>query len=247
MAKQPTGIVIRFANDINRWRAAAVTDANTGQAVVIPTGADLVLQMFFSQGAISEDNKLDYTGLLTVYVSLQSTSSPHAGTIYWHKAIDTQDVNNICTVADWQAGSDQQIQMEIPNSLNAFQAPQGQQNYWLVVYAVTDEATPRQIVFCAAQVQVVDSGLPVGVPTLPAPFKIGSKISFACADGQTRDVNYAQLAGGRWVLEVGQTGYLGGGLLTYSLGPCADGLFRDLSLVLVDGVWTLDVGQEGHS
>ena len=247
MAKQPTGIVIRFANDINNWAAGTPLDAGTGAAVVIPTGADLLLQMFFSQGAIAEGTKLDYTHISTVYVALQSTNNPHNGTVYWTKSIAGADINGACTVANWQAGSDQQIALAIPSALNAFQAPAGAQNYWLVIYGITDDATPRQIIFCATQVQVKDSGLPIGVPTLPQTFKVGSKVSFVCADTQTRDVQFVKLGNGRWSLDVSQAGYNGAGQAVYSIFCAADGLFRDLSLINAGGVWTLDVGQNGHS
>lgn len=246
MGKQPTGIVIRFANDINNWQAGTPLDAGTGSAVVIPTGADLLLQMFFSQGGAAEATKLDYTHITTVYVSLQSTGSPHNGTIYWSKSIGNADINNACAYADWQAGTDQQLALAIPSALNAFQAPQGSQNYWLVIYGFTDDATPRQIVFCATQVQVKDSGLPIGVPTLPVPFKVGSALNFVCSDTKTRTVNFQQLGSGRWTLDVEQAGHNGAGQATYAL-YCSDGLFRDLSVIQVQGVWTLDVGQNGHS
>lgn len=247
MAKQPTGIVIRFANNINDWQSGTPIDAGTGQAVVIPTGADLTFQMFFSQGAPAENTKLDYAHIATVYVALQSSNSPHGGTIYWSKSIANAGINNACTFANWQAGTDQQISLDVPNALNAFQAPQGSQNYWLVIYGVTDDATPRQIVFCATQVQVKDSGLPVAVPTLPQTFKAGNKLSFVCSDGKTRDVTFSLMGNGRWGLDVQQAGYNGGGQATYSLFCAADGLFRDLSVTLVQGIWTLDVGQNGHS
>ena len=217
MAKAPTGIVIRFANNINQWSAGTPTDAGTGQAVVIPTGADLVLQMFFSQGALAEDTKLDYANIATVYVALQTTGSPHAATVYWSKSIANDEINNACTATSWLAGTDEQIELAIPSALNAFQAPQGAQNYWLVIYGVTDEATPRQIVFCATQVQVKDSGLPIGVPTLPQAFKVGGKLSFVCADAQTRDVTFTLLGNGRWVLDVAQAGYNGAGQAVWAL------------------------------
>lgn len=246
MANQPTGIVIRFSNDINNWQNGTPIDAGTGVAVVIPTGADLLLQMFFSQGATAEGTKLDYTHITTVYVALQSTGSPHNGTIYWSKSINNADINNACTFANWQAGTDQQLSLAIPSALNAFQAPQGSQNYWLVIYGFTDDATPRQIVFCATQVQVKDSGLPIGVPTIPQTFKVGNKISLVCADGKTRDVSFSQMGNGRWTLDIQQAGYNGAGQATYSL-YCSDGLFRDLQVISVQGVWTLDIGQNGHS
>jgi hypothetical protein len=246
MGKQPTGIVIRFANDINNWQAGTPLDANTGVAVVIPTGADLLLQMFFSQGAASDATRIDYTNIATVYIALQSTNSPHNGTVYWNVAIANAGINNACTFANWTAGTDQQIQLAIPSAQNAFQATGGQQNYWLVIYGVTNDATPRQIVFCATQVQVKDSGLPIGVPTLPVTFKIGNKVTFVCADGKSRDVTFTQMGNGRWSLDVSQAGYNGAGQATYSLF-CADGLFRDLQVLNVQGIWTLDVGQNGHN
>ena len=247
MGKQPTGIVIRFANDINNWQNGTPTDAGTGQAVVIPTGADLNFQMFFSQGAASDANRVDYANIATVYVALQSTNSPHNGTVYWTVAIANANINNACTFANWQAGTDQQIQLAVASAQNAFQAPQGSQNYWLVVYGVTTDATPKQIIFCATQVQVKDSGLPIGVPTLPQTFKAGNKLSFVCSDGKTRDVVFNLMGNGRWALDVQQAGYNGGGQAVYSLFCAADGLFRDLSVTQVQGIWTLDVGQNGHN
>jgi len=202
--------------------------------------------MFFSQGAASDATRIDYTNIATVYIALQSTNSPHNGTVYWNVAIANAGINNACTFANWTAGTDQQIQLAIPSAQNAFQATGGQQNYWLVIYGVTNDATPRQIVFCATQVQVKDSGLPIGVPTLPVTFKIGNKVTFVCADGKSRDVTFTQMGNGRWSLDVSQAGYNGAGQATYSLF-CADGLFRDLQVLNVQGIWTLDVGQNGHN
>ena len=244
--KQPSGIIIRFATDINSWKSAVPLDANTSAAVLIPTGADLTFQLFFSQGAISDATRIDFSNIATVYVVLQSTNSPHNGTIYWSKSIANADINNACTVANWQAGTDQQISLAIPNALNAFQAPQGSQNYWLVIYGVTTDATPKQIVLCASQVAVVDSGLPIGAPTLPVTFKAGTKLSFVCSDGQTRDISFFHMGNGRWNLDILQAGYNGAGQAVYSL-YCPDGQYRDLTMVSVQGVWTLDVGQAGHS
>ena len=247
MAKQPTGIVIRFANDINNWQNGTPLDANTGVAVVIPTGADLLMQMYFSQGAASDATAIDYTNIAMVYVSLQSSNSPHNGTVYWNMSIANGDINNACSYANWLAGTNQQIQIAVPSAQNAFQAPQGQQQYWLVVYGVTNDATPKQIIFCATQVTVKDSGLPIGVPTLPQTFRVGTKLSFVCADGQTRDVTFTHLGNGRWALDVSQAGYNGAGQATYSLFCGADGLYRDLQVINAGGAWTLDVGQNGHS
>jgi hypothetical protein len=246
MAKQPTGIIIRFASDLNNWKAATPLDANTNAAVVIPTGADLLLQMFFSQGAASDATRIDYTNIATVYVALQSTGSPHNGTVYWQQSIANAGINNACTYANWIAGTDQQISIAVPNASNAFQAPQGSQNYWLVIYGVTTDATPKQIVFCAAQVQVVDSGLPIGVPTLPVPFNVGNALNFVCSDGKTRSVTFLQLGNGRWSLDVEQGGHNGAGQATYSI-YCPDGMWRDLQCINAGGAWTIDVGQNGHS
>ena len=242
---QPTGIIIRFAADIDNWKSATPTDANTGLAVIIPSGADLLLQMFFSQGAISDATALDYTNIATVYVSLQSSNSPHNATIYWSASIANAAIT-ACPVANWLAGNGQHIQVAIPNAQNAFLATSSQQNYWLVIYGVTNDATPRQIIFAACQVTVADSGLPIAVPTLPQTFKVGTKVSFVCSDGLTRDLSMSKLGNGAWSLAVGQVGYNGGGQGTYSFF-CADGLFRDLTVQLVQGVWTVDIAQGGHS
>ena len=245
MAKQPTGIIIRFANDINNWPAGQPVDAGTNAPVVIPTGADLLLQMFFTQGAPSEATKVDYTHIATVYVALQTTGSPHNGTVYWSRSLANGNINNTCTYADWLAGANQQISLTVPAALNAFQAPQGQQNYWLVIYGVTDDATPRQIVFCATKVSVLDSGLPLTAPPLSPSFQIGTKLSFQCADAQTRNVTLIQ-DGGVWTFSIDQTGNNGPGQTAYSL-YCADGMWRDLKLVLDGTEWTLEVVQDGHS
>jgi hypothetical protein len=243
---QPSGIIIRFAADLNNWSGATPIDVNTNQAVIIPTGADLVLQMFFSQGAISDANRVDYTNIATAYVALQSQNNPHNATVYWSKSIPNAGINNGCTVANWQNGTDQQIQISVPNASNAFQAPQGKQNYWLVIYGVTNDATPRQIVFSATDVLVQDSGLPIGAPTLPQAFKVGTKLDFVCSDAKTRSVTFQQLGNGRWALDIEQAGHNGAGQATYAL-YCSDGQFRDLTVTQVQGVWTLDIGQNGHS
>lgn len=246
MGKQPTGVVIRFATDITKWQNATPIDANTGGVVVIPTGADLTMQLMFSLGALSDANAIDFTNIATVYVALQSNGSPHNGTIYWQQAIANGSINNGCTVANWLAGTDQQISLTVPNASNAFQASSGSQSYWLVIYALTNDATAKQIIFCAAQISVVDSGLPIGNPTLPQSFKVGTKLSFTCSDGQTRDLTFSKLANGRWSLDVSQAGYNGSGQAVYSF-YCSDGSYRDLQVLLQQGMWTLDVGQNGHS
>ena len=246
MGKQPTGVVIRFATDITKWQNVTPIDANTGSAAVIPTGADLTMQLMFSLGALSDANAIDFTNIATVYVALQSTGSPHNGTIYWQASIANGFINNTCTTAAWNAGTDQQIQIYIPNASNAFNASSGSQTYWLVIYAVTNDATPKQIVFSSSQLSVVDSGMPIGTPSLPVTFKVGTKLSFVCSDGQTRDLTFSKLANGRWSLDVSQAGYNGPGQSPYSF-YCSDGMYRDLQIVLQQGVWTLDVGQNGHS
>ena len=95
-------------------------------------------------------------------------------------------------------------------------------------------------------ISAVDAGLPLANPSLPLPFKVGTKLPFVCSDAQTRDVTFFRMANGRWTLDVSQAGYNGPGQAAYSLF-CADGLYRDLTLPLVQGIWTLDVGQAGHS
>ncbi|MGH7991435.1 MAG: hypothetical protein ACREDS_14765, partial [Limisphaerales bacterium] len=130
--------------------------------------------------------------------------------------------------------------------LNALNPTAGSQTYFLAIYAVTTDATPRKIPFLSAQIKIADSGLPILNPTLPQPFKAGTKLSFTCADAQTRDVTIAAAPNGRWTLDIGQVGYNGAGQATYSF-YCADGQWRDLTLILEQGTWTLDIAQNGHS
>lgn len=100
--------------------------------------------------------------------------------------------------------------------------------------------------YAAFTVTVIDTGIPVPNPTLPSPFKVGSTLAFVCSDGLTRTVAVQQQANGLWTTQVNQAGTNSAGQASYAV-YCSDGFWRNLTVQLINSVWTLDVAQTGHT
>jgi hypothetical protein len=243
---------IRFASDISKWMAnlsSTPNDLESNLPIQIANGSDILIQWLASDGVLADGTVVDFTNIDHVVFALQGSSNPHNSTTYWSYSVPFSNITNAVSAANWNNGSAQQISLAIPNSANSIGLlNNGSQAFWLCIYGVTKDATPKQVPYAVFPITVVDTGIPIANPALPQTFKIGSKIPFLCSDGLTRDVTL-QKVGSLWTLNVNQTGYNGAGQAIYSLfcPTPGDNLYRDLSLIEVSGVWNLNIGQTGHS
>lgn len=246
---------IRFAVDVSKWPSgigSAPTDVISGTQVQIANGADLQIELIFSDGALADSptsTVLDFTNIASVVVALMQPTNPHGSGIYWE--ISTPNASlTACTAAQWNAAqpnTNAQLTVLVPNALNSFNlSANTNQPFWICVYGVTSDATPKQVPYCFFPVQIVDTGMPATNPALPQPFKVGSTLAFVCSDGLTRNLSIQQAPNGLWTVNVNQVGYNGPGQASYSFF-CTDNLWRDVSLTLQQGVWTINIGQVGHT
>jgi hypothetical protein len=226
-----------------KWNRPQLTDALTNAAPVIPSGADVQVELLLTKDGVA---LFDYTNVASVTIELSARSSPLNNAVIWSQAVNIASINTGATLANFQGGTDQAILTVIPNANTQLGLNQQSTNYTLVIYATSTDATPRQEPLLVMDLQVVDAGLPQTNPTLPATFKAGSYLPFVCSDGKTRNVTFNLMPNGRWALDIQQAGYNGPGQAIYSLF-CSDAQYRDLQVLLVQGVWTLDIGQNGHS
>jgi hypothetical protein len=233
---------IRLLLDAQKWFQPSLTDQLTGVAPLIASGADLQFELFICDG---NPTVLDYTNVATVTVELSQRINPLNNNIIFSEQIAIGAIVTGATLANFLNGTAQPILITVPNALTQLLVPANGAAYNLAVYASSGDTPPKNRPILLLNIQVVDADLPLGNPSLPLTFKVGSKISFICADGQTRDLSVQQAPNGRWTLNLGNP-YNGPGQTTYSFF-CSDNLFRDVTCVLSDGVWTLDINPAGHS
>ena len=192
---------------------------------------------------MADANQLDLSIFSAISIQLQANLDPHNGTVYYAGSVAAANFQT-ATTTNWQNGSAQQIKLLIPSAQNI--VPPSAEAFWLCIYG-TVTATGDYVLLFAANIAGADSGVPQGVPSLPVSFKAGTKLSFVCSDGLTRDLTVgAGPMAGQWVTQINQAGYNGVGQSAFSL-YCSDGLFRDLTLQLQDGTWDLAINQNGHS
>lgn len=227
-------------------------DIIMGSTIKLANGADLQWEFLFCTSAVPSDNPsniVDFSDIANVVVSLQGTSDPHNLTQFWSFMVPNANIVNNVTAANWnltQPNTLAQVTVKVPNALNQFTLTQAQGAFWLSVYGITTDATAQVVPYGFFPVVIIDTGIPVVTPVGPQPFKVGSKLSFVCSDGLTRDLSLQKTANGLWTANVNQVGYNGGGQALYSF-LCSDTFYRDLSITLQQGVWTLNINQAGHS
>lgn len=234
---------LRLLLNGNNWFNPSLKDALTNAAPLMPSGADLQVELLITKDGTA---LFDYTNCASVTIELATRTSPLNTSVIFSKTIAVDNITTAATLADFNNGSDQAIKTVIENAYTQLGLNKSDTTYTLCIFTTSTDDPARQQPLLVQDIKVVDAGLPIGDPSLPLAFKVGSKLSFLCADAQTRDVMLVAGPGGRWTLNINQAGYNGAGQAVYSLF-CGDGNFRDLKLVQQDGVWTLDVGQNGHS
>jgi hypothetical protein len=239
---------IRFACDTSKpFGGSGVTNLINGTALAMPSGSALQFEILFYFQQLIDANLLDLSIYSEIVLALQDTSDPHSGTIYYQGSIVAANFNAAATVETWNnsTAASAHITLAVPSAQNI--VPPANTSYWIVIYGVSTDAAADDILLFAANINGQDSGIPQGVPTLPQYFKAGTKLSFICGDGLTRDLQLgAGPAGVGWITTINQAGYNGVGQAIFSLF-CTDGLWRDLSLQLEAGEYVLAINQNGHS
>ena len=241
----PTQIASRLRLLLNaqKWNRPQLLDALTSAAPVIASGADLQVELLLTADGVA---LFDYTNVASITIELSQRQSPLTNNVIFSQTVAVDNITTAATLANFNAATAEAIKTIIPNANTQLALTSSFTSYTLAIFATSIDGTARQQPLLVMDVQVVDAGLPLGNPSLPIGFKVGSKVSFLCADALTRDVAFTLMGNGRWALQVEQAGHNGPGQTTYSLF-CSDGNFRDLTVINVGGVWTLDVGQTGHS
>ena len=116
-----------------------------------------------SGGPLSDSTTVtNWNNINNLVVALQDSPNPHNATVFWSSAIAKAAINTSCSVSNWQAGTDQQVLMVIPGTVNFLNAIAQQQAKWLVVYTVSTDSTPNLYCLTAFLVTVSDSGIPAG-------------------------------------------------------------------------------------
>lgn len=234
---------LRLLLNASTWFNPSLKDAITSAAPVIPSGADLQVELLITKdGAVL----FDYTNCASITIELADRTSPLNTSVIFSQTVVVAEITTGASLVDFNSGTAQAIKTVIGNAYTQLGLNKSSTQYTLCIFATSIDATAQQQPLLVQDITVVDAGLPIGNPSLPQSFRAGSKLSFLCADGQTRDVQFALMGNGRWALNVSQAGYNGAGQAVYSL-YCTDGNWRDITLIQQDGVWTLDVGQTGHS
>lgn len=142
---------------------------NGGANVIIPNGCDLQfeLMLFYGfldpAGQLSDANRIDTTGVSSLVLALQDRSSPHATLTYW--TADTTGGTRTCTLANWLAGTDEQVIGTVTSAQNQIPLDNGTDNFWLTLYAVMMDG--RKALLAASPVTVADVGVPAGAPVTP--------------------------------------------------------------------------------
>jgi len=232
---------LRWLINAQKWNSPQVNDALTSAPLAIPTCGDLSVELLITEDGT---NLFDYTNVANLTLEISTRNYPLNSNVVVAQQILVESISTGCTVANFNNGSAQAIQFVIPNAQMQLLVS-GQTNYILAIYAESTDIPVKRRALCVVIVSVVDADLPAANPALPITFKIGNKMSFLCSDGQTRDVNIVQTPNGKWTLQIG-AGYNGFGQGTISIF-CSDNLWRDLTVILVDGVWVIDIGQAGHN
>jgi len=135
---------IRLALDVSKWLPGTIpTDVISGNAVQIANGADLIFELMFSYGAMTDgppSTVLDLSDFASVIIALQNSSNPHNATTYWSVTVPVANFNNTVTAAQWgasQPNSIAQVTALVTGAANAL-VLSGSPGFWLCVYAVSD-------------------------------------------------------------------------------------------------------------
>lgn len=243
---------IRFAVDASK-PFAAVNDAITGQALAIPSGSALQLELIFSFGQLLDANLLDLSVYSAINIQLQANADPHNGAVYYAGQVLAASFA-ACNSAQWtavQPNTNAQISLVIPSAQNV--VPPGSTNYWLCVYGVSTDPAQDNVLLFAASIVAKDSGVPTAAIVLVPAVKLGAQLPFIClpangGDGLTRNVSLVLGPQGRYTLAVDQVGSNAAGQAKYAfLCTPGDGLYRDVFLINQGGDYILAIDQAGHS
>ncbi len=244
MAIALTAQRIRFAIDASNPFGANPLNLLNNAPISIPSGSSVQFELQFYFQNLADATLLDLTQFSSIDISIQDNSDPHNATIYFTESVGSANFNTGATTAQWLAGTAQHITAPISSANNVI--PPAATSYWIVVYGISTDANADKVLLYASNIQGKDSGIPTALNPLSAGFKAGTKLSFVCSDGLTRDLDITPGPNGIWVTAVNQAGYNGAGQAIFSL-YCSDGLWRDLTLQSQAGQWVLALNQNGHS
>jgi len=243
MAVQLAAHRIRFAIDASNPMGQQPINVLNNRNIELPSGTSLQLELMFYFQALADNTLLDLTQFSQINIAFQDNADPHSGTVYYTGSVASANFVAAST-ANWLAGSAQQVTLNITSAQNV--VPPASSSWWLVIYGVSTDANADNVLLLACNINGRDSGIPTGASGLGAGFKAGTKLSFVCGDGLTRDLQIAAGPGGIWVTAINQVGYNGPGQAVFSL-YCADGHWRDISLQNQSGNYVLAVNPNGHS
>ena len=234
---------LRLLLNAQKWNRPALNDALTSAAPVVPSGADLQVELLITKDGAA---LFDYTNCASVTIELSTRISPLKNNVIFSTTIAVANITTAASLVNFQGGTAQAILTVIPNAYTQLGLNLSSTQYTLAIFATSIDATPQQEPLLVQDITVVDAGLPIGNPSLPISFKAGSKLDFVCSDAKTRSVTFFVMGNGRWTLDIEQAGHNGAGQNAYSIF-CSDGQWRDLTVILAQGAWTIDVAQNGHS
>lgn len=182
-----------------------------------------------SAGVLSDTTTVNsWTNINSVVIALQDTPNPHNATVFWSASLAQAAIHQTCTVANWNAGTDQHGLLVVPGTQAYFNITQPNQGSWLCIYALSTDATPNVYLLAAFQITVSDSGIPSGLGTF---YLLGP-------DNLVHAVYITKDGTGNMVLAVEQTGIAGNGLSAPFLAS-PDGVYRRPTLVQVGGIFLI--------
>ena len=114
-----------------------------------------------SAGKLSDSTTVNnWTGSLGVTVALQSSKNPHANNSLWSDFVPLASINQSCTVANWLAGTDQQISTVVPTNQNILTLGQQQIPVWFCIYTSSTDLVTKYYCLSSFQIFVGDAGIP---------------------------------------------------------------------------------------
>lgn len=153
---------IRVAADISQFTPPV--DVITNETPALWKGTDVQFELaIFDNGALqTPDNLTSLT--LELRAALPNGQAPDAGDApVLAQTIDSATINTALLLADWNAGTDQHVLIAFTGLETNFTAG----DYWLSVYAVTDDVPGQTITLVAGALTVSEDG--AGLSSAPTP------------------------------------------------------------------------------
>lgn len=151
--------ILRMKCDVQTARTTALSDKATSASPRLWRGAAAKIQIgIFSGSSVLDLNNIDY---LTLEIRDQTQRTAPS---YVSKTVDSEDFGSL-SAETWAADSAQHAEFELSNDDLDLELGSTDKDFWLIVYAVTADATPKEIPVGYTTLKILESGAGEDTPS----------------------------------------------------------------------------------